>query len=477
MKIYLTNIEENEASQIPSNVAVGSARSCYSGRLITPEDVSNWKDENETSWDKKERLLKELFESGHHTTMQHSTMTFQISGISRLLIWRLLHSHAHYNSDQMSQRYAKVKPTEESYYYPDSINPALTHNLFEKSYSTYEKLTEILTKDFEKSTNKVEAKNAKKKAMELARYVLPQATTAHLYHSINLITALRYIKAASILPEAETEAKELAENLKIQIIQWDPQYATLIDVLDKMKVSFPEIDLDKFPKIHKGKKSAVFNIIHGYGYSSTSNIASPIAISSLFHPMESMGGFSVKMKISLSADAQNQRHRMSPGLRPDLIKYYKEHYLEKGWKDFSDIFFIPEKIIANQEAFDMYVEFLEYNRLLINKLFNMEGVNEKDIPYFFPNALLIEIVERNDFSNFAHKAKLRTCLNAQEEIRLITEEIIEDLDKHHVEEVSEFVPPCVSRNRAGINPACSEGVRFCGVKVWKDPKYKILEAQ
>lgn len=447
----------------PSNIAVASARSCYMSSICTPEATAQW--------EKKQKLLEELYESGHHTTMQHSTMTFEIQGMSRLLIWRLLHSHAHYNSDQVSQRYAKIKPSESTYYYPKSIDKHLCDHLFLKSFETYEKLTEILTKDFQESKNPVERKIANKKAMELARYVLPQAVTAHLYHSINIITALRYIAAAKIMPEADTEAKEFADMLKIAVMQWDPTYEKLIAEAESQKIEFPKIDLSKFPKMFQNDKTAVFDISDGLGFSSLKNHAHGINISSLFHPMELMNGFSVRMKISLSADAQNQRHRMSPGLRPDLVKYYEEKYLTKDWKDFSDIFYIPEKIMDNQEAFDLYVECLESNRLLINKLFHEEGINKKDIPYLYPNALMIEVIEKNDFSNFAHKAKLRTCLNAQEEIRFLTEEIIDKLTLHGVSETREFVPPCVSRFRAGIHPYCSEGPRFCGIKVWKDKKY------
>jgi flavin-dependent thymidylate synthase len=458
MEIKLSN-------NTPSNIAVGSARGCYSSKQVTPEAVANW--------DGKNGLLNELFLSGHHTTMQHSTMTIEIKDMSRLLVWRLLHSHTHYNSDQVSQRYAKIKPNEGTYFYPKSINKAISDHLFFTAFETYEKLTEILTKDFEKSENPVEAKMANKKAMELARYVLPQAVTAHLYHSINVITALRYIAGSKVIPEGDTEALEFAEMLKAKIIEWDPAYEMLIEDVEKQKIEFPEIDMNKFPKIHKGKKVAVFDISSGLGYSSLKNHAYGINISSLFHPIELMDGFKVRMKISLSADAQNQRHRMSPGVRPDLVAYYKENYLEKSWEDFSDIFYIPEKIMENQEAFDLYVGFLESNRLLINKLFASDDINKKDIPYFYPNALMFELIEKNDFSNFAHKAKLRTCLNAQEEIRILTEEIIDTLIGHDVEEAAEFVPPCVSRFRNNVRPICSEGKRFCGIKVWKREKYNI----
>lgn len=449
----------NISNDTPSNIAIGSARSCYSSTLVTPEKNNNFAN--------KQSLLDELFMSGHHTTMQHTVFTFEIDGISRLLIWRLLHSHAHYNSDQVSQRYAKVKPGKDSYYYPKSVDDSISEDFFLKTYEAYFTLTEKLTSYFEKSENKVVAKAANKKAMELARYVLPQAVKAHLYHSINLITALRYIKAAEIIPEAETEAKELAEILKEKIIEIEPSYSSLIEDLKKQKVEFPEINLDKFPSLLNGENVAVFDVNDGYGFPNLNNYSAGINTNVLFYPMEAMSSFSMKMKLSLSADAQNQRHRTSIGIRPELMKEFNK---VKN-KSLEEIFYIPKEIKADKDLYIIYTSILNESISLIAKLSKDDSIDKKDLAYFLPNAFLIEIVEKNDMVNFTHKAKLRTCLNSQEEIRDLTESIISKLKSLGVAETEFFVPPCVTRFKNKIFPTCSEGKRFCGVKVWKLEKY------
>ena len=441
----------------PSNIAVGSARSCYNSTLITPEGVSQW--------NKKKDLLDDLFKSGHHTTMQHSTFTFEIEGISRLLIWRLFHSHGNYNSDQSSQRYAKIKPSEENYIYPKSVNKEQAKNLYEDLYKAYEKLSKELTIIFEKDSNPMVRKSASKKAMELARYVLPQSTKAHLYHSINLITALRYIKAAEIIPEAKNEAKELAKILEEEILKIEPEYKSLIEETKKQKAEFPNIDLNKFPLIKDSKNSIIFDINHGYGEPNNINYANGLNLNALFYPTETISGFTVRMKLSLSADAQNQRHRTSKGIRePLLISLEKTNS-----KPLEEKVFIPEIINKYKELKEIYLEAISKSFKFIE---NIKDIADKeDISYFLPNAFLIEVVERNDLSNFTHKAKLRTCINAQEEIRNITEEIIEELQLNGVEESFYLVPPCVFRQRANIKPYCSEGSRYCGIKIWKKEKY------
>ena len=44
---------------------------------------------------------------------------------------------------------------------------------------------------------------------------------AHLYHTINVITALRYIAAAPFIPEAKEEAVEFAKKIEEEMLKID----------------------------------------------------------------------------------------------------------------------------------------------------------------------------------------------------------------------------------------------------------------
>lgn len=446
MKINLSN-------GTPSEISVGSARTCYSSRLITPSEI--------TTWQKKEELLEDLFKSGHHTTIQHFNFTFEITGMSRLLIWKLLHSHMFYNSDQISQRYAKIKPENDNFYYPSSFTQEFLQSYYEKCFSTYELLKEKLTKIYEKSSNKVEAGIAEKKAMENARYVLPQSVKANLYHTINSITALRYIASVYILPEANEEALEFATLLENILLEKDASFSILIDRAKKQKIYYAEPNFDIFPKLDSNETVNVFDIISGYGISNYANYAEGLMIPTIFHQNELMSGFSSRLKLSLSADAQNQRHRTSPALRPSLNK----EFITKKDLSINEMFYIPDVFKENQEVYKIYTDFLSYSVELLSN-----HIDNTNLAYLIPNAFYIEIIEKNDFSNFIHKAKMRTCLNAQEEIRKLTDKQIELLIKNDVEEAKYFCPPCVTRFRNNIKPFCTEGTRFCGIPVWKSEK-------
>src|SRR3989338_8951892 len=96
---------ENAFSQ-PYNNAVATARTCYSSKVIHPEDV----DKDEQTRARRDAIASSIYQAGHHTTIQHATFQFVLEKVSRQFIWSFLHSHPYYNSEQVSQRYVEVKP-------------------------------------------------------------------------------------------------------------------------------------------------------------------------------------------------------------------------------------------------------------------------------------------------------------------------------------------------------------------------------
>ncbi len=437
------NIKILDLNYKPTDIAVGSARSCYFGKhIVTPEDAAKW--------DKKNELLDSIFKAGHHTTLMHYHFTILIEGMSRLLIWRMLHSHPFYNSEQVSQRYAKMKI--ENFTYPKNADKEKWKKYYEKMFFYYEELIEKLTPEIEKVLPKFKKKEAKKRAQEFARYLLPQGMNAHLYHTINVITALRYITAAKVMPEANEEAKEFAKKLEIEMLRIDENLAPLIDFAKNEKVVFPKIDIEKIKKAKNigDEKVKVFDIVD-YDFELNENFAGVMRLSSMLLDESILGGFNSYIKLSLSADAQNQRHRRSPAVRPKLEDIYKRDY------------YIPP--IIQGESLEIYKRAVEESYEFFEKERDVLGFGEA--AYALLNAHNIEIVEHDDFNEFAHKAQMRLCYNAQEEIFDIVYEQVKQLKKAGVKAADKFLPPCSIRYAQGIRPVCPEGERFCGVKVWK----------
>jgi flavin-dependent thymidylate synthase len=430
-----------ESNYKPTDIAVGSARSCYFGKhIVTPQDAAKW--------DKKNDLLNSIFKAGHHTTLMHYNFTFLIEGMSRLLIWRLLHSHPFYNSEQVSQRYAKMKI--ENFTYPKNCDMDKWKKYYENMFFYYEKLINELTPKIEEVLPRFKKKEAKKRAQEFARYLLPVGMNAHLYHTINVITALRYINAVKVIPEAKAEAEEFIFQLKREMLKIDENLAPLIEFAENEEVVFPHIDIEKIKKQKNvTEKVEVFDIVD-YDFELNANYAGVLRASNIYLDEAILGGFNSYIKLSLSADAQNQRHRRSPAVRPELKSIYKRD------------FYMPE---ICESVKSLYIQAVEYSYDFFENQEKTLGFSEA--AYALLNAHNIEIIEHNDFQEFAHKAQMRLCYNAQEEIFDIVYAQVEGLKKAGVKAAEKFMPPCALRYKEGIKPVCPEGDRFCGVKVWK----------
>ena len=103
------DIEVKLVAAVPSayELSVASARTCYSGKgPVFPEAISI----DEKAIALRDRIASSTLEAGHITTRQHAHFVFVINGVSRHCLWNFLHSHPFYNSEQVSQRYVRVKP-------------------------------------------------------------------------------------------------------------------------------------------------------------------------------------------------------------------------------------------------------------------------------------------------------------------------------------------------------------------------------
>src|SRR6266446_2896213 len=191
----------------PFDNVVATARTCYSGSGIVrdaqilgdPEAPAATREERRR---RRDALARDLYQAGHHTTLQHAHFQFALSNVSRQFLWSFLHSHPFYNSEQVSQRYVTVKPG--NYAVPPLAGQARTvyEETIARQQAAYEDLCRLLVRPASDayyrsfpSRRRLAARYAKeiqKKAQEVARYVLPVATFAYLYHTVSGLTLLRY---------------------------------------------------------------------------------------------------------------------------------------------------------------------------------------------------------------------------------------------------------------------------------------------
>ena len=156
---YTNNIED---------VITSAGKLCYSKvgisdilKKSTPED--------------NERFIKMLSDMGHHSPLEHVSFTFAIEGVSRALTHQLVrHRIASYS--QQSQRYVNLEETFDFVCPNAIIDEGLSSEYAEIMDYIHSKYVDLTQKLEEKYLAKgMDKRSANKKAIEDARYVLPNA--------------------------------------------------------------------------------------------------------------------------------------------------------------------------------------------------------------------------------------------------------------------------------------------------------------
>jgi thymidylate synthase (FAD) len=84
-----------------------ACRTCYSE--LEPQEIFRRATAGEINAAAMQRLISNVIESGHGSTIEHIVFTFGISGVSRTLSHQLVRHRAGVAFDQQSQRYVKYK--------------------------------------------------------------------------------------------------------------------------------------------------------------------------------------------------------------------------------------------------------------------------------------------------------------------------------------------------------------------------------
>ncbi|WP_307249311.1 FAD-dependent thymidylate synthase [Catenuloplanes indicus] len=152
--------------------------------------------------------LEHILETGHFSVLEHGSVSFYFSGISRSLTHELIR-HRHFSYSQLSQRY--VPERDAAFVEPDVIagDPEL-HAMFAKaadaSLAAYTELLEGLEAKFAD----VESPTLRRKqARQAARAILPNAVETRIVVTGNY-RAWRHFVALRATEAADVEIRELA---------------------------------------------------------------------------------------------------------------------------------------------------------------------------------------------------------------------------------------------------------------------------
>ncbi|QFZ22627.1 FAD-dependent thymidylate synthase [Saccharothrix syringae] len=152
--------------------------------------------------------IKHIIEVGHLSVLEHGSVSFYISGVSRSLTHELIR-HRHFSYSQLSQRY--VPERDAAMVEPDVIaNDPELHELFMKAAQASVDAYNDLLKGLEtKFSDAPSATLRRKQARQAARAVLPNATETRIVVTGNY-RAWRHFIAMRATEHADVEIRALA---------------------------------------------------------------------------------------------------------------------------------------------------------------------------------------------------------------------------------------------------------------------------
>jgi len=502
--------------------AVATARTCYSSRgIVTAEQVAGVGEDEEMvalRRQRRDRLARDLYQAGHHTTFQHGHFQFTLENVSRQFIWSFLHSHPFYNSEQVSQRYVTV--AEGSYAVPSLGGEAL---------AVYRRTADGLMADYRDLVDLLEPVAAevffglfparrhkpqkwqraiRKKAQEVARYVLPVATFAYLYHTVSAVTLFRYYRLCELY-DAPAEQRLVVSDMVRAVLAVEPGYAAVLEEPMPLEET-PEAQA--FQRLHDARRrevgrsrravadfrqrfdadlggrvsklvdwkvrneATVAEAVREVLAASAGELSDDDALALVLDPAQnryfgeslnlstlskltrclSHAHYTFRKKLSHTADSQDQRHRMTPASRPVLAAQVD-----------ADPDVVEPALVALDDAVRRrFHAACERAWEGVGRLLAL-GVEAEHAHYLLPNAVALRFSESADLLHLHHKLTMRLCYNAQEEIWRASVDEAEQIRQREPRLGRWLLPPCGQRDRAGVKPPCPEGSRYCGVPVWR----------
>jgi len=490
------------ASARPYDAAIAAARTCYSPRVIGSDEVTP---------QQRETIGPLTFEGGHHTVFQHAHFEFGLENVSRQFVWSFLHSHPFYNSEQSSQRFVRLD--EVRALVPETLAGearAVYEAAIESAWESYRRLNALLRVDTlrivgtlrhltpaasEKRRKKVE-REAEKKAIETARYVIPLAAFTSMVHTLSGIVLHRLYRMMRT-GDAPAETRAVVEAMVGLVRQLDPAF---FDQVGQGPLAEEEIVEGRLPRFERdgdaeaarldallgGRVSLLVGHMPGAETTTADAVRTVVgagprslpddeALERLLNPgqnryrLETLqlsvhsplaramhhASYTFLKKLSHTADSQDQRHRMVPGSRPLMT------LTDTRRPDCVT----PPLVAANPEALAVYQEAIDRAWTAKNRLLELDVPLETAL-YVLPNAKALRFHETGSLLYLAHKWVMRTCFNAQEEIYRASMDELEQVRAVHPRLARHMGPPCVLRH-GHITPTCTEGEHFCGVPVWR----------
>jgi thymidylate synthase (FAD) len=177
--------------------------------------------------------LRHIIDVGHFSVLEHASVSFYVTGISRSCTHELVR-HRHFSYSQLSQRFVPERDAPVAM--PPGIegDPELQQLFFAAADASHQAYTALLERLEAKFANEPNAVLRRKQARQAARAVLPNATETRIVVTGNY-RAWRHFIATRASEHADVEIRRLAIACLRQLVEHAPavfddfEIATLAD--------------------------------------------------------------------------------------------------------------------------------------------------------------------------------------------------------------------------------------------------------
>lgn len=437
--IKVTKIAETDVS--PTILASHAATMCYNAD--TPE-LGRTID-----------VKKRLFDTGHHSTLEHNYWTFMIENIPVSSVVFGLHLTApFYDTDQRSGRFSKmydnpdmadIRNTLETYY-PDAPEKHIMQacNFIKNGLIIYAAVKDDVTelardaihRERPKASDKYIENNAPKLAQEQLRMFVSMIAPTALDWTVDLATICAFYRTAWT-PFMRDTMDKIAEQIKKD----HPDIAYMFDE----KVRNTEYWSPKFPNKYYGtRKRPGFRLLdYNYDDKKFRENESRDTVDTLQFSPEYMDNSLMYVRESIHVDAgatmgQDQRHRSIKRSKPVFTGYfYLPPLLDKaGLKPTADTWM--------RDFYNM-VRNPDFSRSMLTSI--------------SPYGAMVKYDKHADLNALIHEQGKRTCWCAQEAIYHLACDLRRELEEkigRNAAVLDYLTPPCLSMGH------CVEGARYCG---------------
>lgn len=437
--VNVTPIAETNVS--PKILASHAARMCYtaeSPKLGEEIDVE-----------------KRLFNTGHHSTLEHNYWTFMIENIPVSSVIFGLHLTApFYNTDQRSGRFSKmydnpdmadVRNTLETYY-PGIQSRYITDacNFIERGLNIYadnkERITEMardaIHRERPNASDKYVESNAPKFAQEQLRMFVSMIAPTALDWTVDLATICAFYRTAWT-----PFMRDVMDKIATQIKTAHPDIAYMFPESGRSTQNWSP----KFASKYNGTKTRPeFRLLdYRYNQQDFAENESRDTVDTLQFSPEYMDNslMYVRSRIHIDAGAtmgQDQRHRSIKRSKPVFTGYfYLPPLLDSaGLKSTADTWM--------RDFYNM-VKTPEFSRSMLTSI--------------SPYGAMVQYEKHADLNALIHEQGKRTCWCAQEAIYHLACDLRRELAKNigaDAAVLDYLTPPCLSMGK------CVEGPRYCG---------------